>query len=62
MESLEYLVDKGFIDTEVVKAGRKVLAREYRMPADETRRKLSRRTVSDVKTYSTTTNEHPAIW
>lgn len=61
MESLRSLVDKGLVDQEIVKAGRKILAREYRMPADETRRKLSRRTVSNVKTYSTTTYEYPAI-
>lgn len=60
MESLRYLVDKGFIDEEITKAGRKVLAREYRISSDETRRKLAKFTVNDVKTHSTATSEYPA--
>ena len=60
MESLESLVDKGFIDKWVMIAGHKVLAFEYHMPEDETRRKLSRTTVSDTNTLVSVTIEKPA--
>ena len=60
MESLRNLVDKGFIDEEITKAGRKVLAREYHISPDKTRRKLAKFTVHDVKTNSTATSEYPA--
>lgn len=61
MESLESLVRRGFIDKWVMKAGNKVLAREYRISSDETRRKLAKFTVQDVKTNSTATSEYP-VW
>jgi len=61
MESLENLVNKGFIDKDVMKAGYKVLAREYRMPEDETRRKLSRVTVNDTNTLVSVTVEKPVM-
>lgn len=60
MESLRNLVGRGFIDKEVMKAGNKLLAYEYRMPKDETRRKLSRTTVNDVDTLVSVTTEKPA--
>lgn len=57
MESLRNLVRWGFIDKEVMKAGNKLLAYEYRMPEDETRRKFSRTTVTDVDTHVSVTTE-----
>lgn len=60
MESLRKLVGWGFIDKEVMKAGNKVLAYEYRVPKDETRRKLSRITVNDTNTLVSVTVEKPA--
>jgi predicted transcriptional regulator len=61
MESLENLVGKGFIDKDVMKAGCKVLAYEYRMPEDETRCKLSRVTVNDTNTLVSVTVEKPVM-
>jgi predicted DNA-binding transcriptional regulator len=60
MESLDNLVARGFVDREITKVGDKLSACEYLMPADNTRRKISRTVVSDVKTYETLTIEKPA--
>jgi predicted transcriptional regulator len=60
MESLDNLVARGFVDRKIIKVGDKLLACEYLMPADNTRRKISRTVVSDVKTYETITIEKPA--
>jgi DNA-binding MarR family transcriptional regulator len=60
MESLNHLVSMGFIYKEVMKADREVLAIEYHMPEDKTRRKLSRTTVNDTNTLVSVTIENPA--
>lgn len=61
VESLDNLVDMGFIDKDVWRAGYKVLAHEYRMPEDKTRRKLSRVTVNDINTLVPVTVEKPVM-
>lgn len=61
MESLGKLVGRGFIDKEVMKADRDVLAIEYHMPEGETRRKLSKTTVNDTSTLVSVTVVKPVM-